>query len=366
MRRIVVAGYIDKASKSGKGIFRKMTDQAFGFESLDFETDIFCLENDRVYTSDSSDFPNPFAKGRARFYSSLFDNLQRKRVDILYLRYPFATQSLVTFLARVKQNRPDIQIIMEWPTYPYHQEFQGLQKIKYYIDKYFQNQIFPYLDLAVVMGNDHQFQHVPTVSITNGYHCQHEEFVGNIDTKPNTWIAVGFWQKWHGLERIMYGLHEYYQHDGKKNIQLHILGEGPALAYYKKVSKDNGLSKNIKFHHEVTEAEKQRLLSTSSLAIGVLGSHTKNLTEHAPLKHRMYACAGLPFIYSTSDLDFDQQPFILRLPEEDKAIHIPTVLEWFNQREWDKKEIIKTSKQLLPWSLRCQKIISTLKEFKAS
>ena len=361
MHHIILAGYIDKKKKNGKGIFQKMVDQSAGFKKTGLTADLVCIENGQLFIKDHSKSQGFYrVRSRSQFYLGLYRHIQKNKTDILYLRYPFATWSLWHFLRQMKHVMPGIQIVMEWPTFPYEAEFKGLKKLKYWIDQYFQKKILTFLDLAVVIGQTHTFKHVPTLNITNGYQCRAMTIDAAVSGNKNQWVAVGFWQDWHGLERLILGLHRYYTDGGTQMIQLKVIGDGPALNLYKRLVKRLSLQDTIHFFGSISEKETKAIISESSLGIGVLGSYKKNLNHHAPLKHRMYACAGLPFVYSTSDADFDDQPYIFQVPDNDNPINFPALLSWANQQKFLKTDIMMASKDRLDWANRCQAILDML------
>jgi glycosyltransferase involved in cell wall biosynthesis len=141
--------------------------------------------------------------------------------------------------------------------------------------------------------------------------------------------------KWHGLDRLIYGLYEYYSYlvavkNNGIEIRLDIVGDGPERERLEHLVKSLNLSDYVEFHGEISPANLRKFLAVSNIGIGTLGSHRVGLTSASPLKHRDYYCSGLPFVTDVDDLDFDLlKSYVYRVNQDESAIDVIKILEWY-------------------------------------
>lgn len=74
------------------------------------------------------------------------------------------------------------------------------------------------------------------------------------------------------------------------------------------------------------------------------------------LKCVEYAARGVPFIYSESNSDFDNQPYIYRVSSDEKPIDIKNILSELKYREYRAEDIRKSVSQL-SWRVQMQRVI---------
>ena len=64
------------------------------------------------------------------------------------------------------------------------------------------------------------------------------------------------------------------------------------------------------------------------------------------MKNREYAARGIPFIYSETDSDFDQKPYVLKAPADESAIDIYSIIHFYQQLSQTPIEIRDSIKEL--------------------
>ena len=64
------------------------------------------------------------------------------------------------------------------------------------------------------------------------------------------------------------------------------------------------------------------LFDRCDMGIGSLGRHRSGIQHIKTLKNREYAARGIPFIYSETDTDFENRPYILKVPANEAPVNI--------------------------------------------
>ena len=95
------------------------------------------------------------------------------------------------------------------------------------------------------------------------------------------------------------------------------------------------------------------------MAIGSLARHRSGITNIKTLKNREYAARGLSFIYSEQDSDFEDKPYILKVPADESPIDIRLIIEFYQKRKMSPLEI-RNSIQSLSWVEQMKKVITII------
>lgn len=118
-------------------------------------------------------------------------------------------------------------------------------------------------------------------------------------------IAVATVSKWHGYDRLLRAVRVFSERpDRAFDVQLTIVGQGPALDRLRELSVSLGLNDRVVFAGTVTGAPLRELYAKSHLAVSSLGLHRIGLSSASVLKAREYCAIGIPFIASGNDPDF--------------------------------------------------------------
>jgi glycosyltransferase involved in cell wall biosynthesis len=120
-------------------------------------------------------------------------------------------------------------------------------------------------------------------------------------------IAVGTIACWHGWDRIIRLLNQIKE-DALCNfkIKFTIVGDGPELKKLQELVSSLKMNDEIIFKGYLVGNDLDYEYSKAHLAIGSFGWDRVGITTASPLKSREYLAAGLPFVYSTKDIDFDK------------------------------------------------------------
>jgi len=331
------------------------------------------FEKDKSHTRMVDDFVvekyNSSILGKIRkriAYTSLFNYIKDNHFDLIYIRYANnANPFLNRFVKKLKLS--NLKIVMEIPTYPYDDEYKDSplkDKLRLFIDKRYRMTLAKSLDYIVSYTNLKTIFDCPVINISNGVDFDKIPLKENINDTSSILRLIGVAEihYWHGFDRVIKGLINYYrQKDIKKEVFFDIVGYGAdsTLNELKKLVKDNNLEKQIVFHGPKFGDELNELFEKADFAIASLGRHRSGIYDIKTLKNREYAARGLAFMYSENDSDFDNMSYVLQSEPSESAIDINKVISFYNNIKNTPIEIRETIKSL-SWENQMNKIIQTI------
>lgn len=308
------------------------------------------------------------AKIRKRIcYRSLYNYVRNENIEFIYLRYDHnANPLLILFLKSLQKLR--VKVFMEIPTYPYDKEYKGLsldyQRILFF-DKCFRERMAKYVDYIVTFSDHKEIWNRPTIQISNGIDFSQIKIKQNNNINPNliNFIGVATIHPWHGYDRLIKGLIEYYKQNAiADKVYFHIVGEGvpEIMNYYKELAQQNNLEDYIIFHGPKFGTDLDNLFELADLGIGSLARHRSGIDKIKTLKNREYAARGIPFIYSEFDEDFENMPYIYKVPADDSAININELIRFYKTNHFEPNAIRASIENSLSWKKQMQHIVNLL------
>tara|TARA_Y100000385_G_scaffold291633_1_gene370944 strand:- start:12674 stop:13771 length:1098 start_codon:yes stop_codon:yes gene_type:complete len=358
-KKILVIYPVDFKDGLNRGIYDKMIGQGEAFQTMNYDVSYAFLEGKNgmiLKNGRKKIFVRSFSSLSAK-YTSLFSGLKSycssHHYDIFYVRHLIHTYSLRTFLKSIKPTLS--RIIYEYPTLPYEKEWKKpLHKILLIEDGLIKKMINDNIDLVVHYGGYKGY--LPSVKISNGIRLKPKFSMELSNSDVFKMIAVGRWEYWHGLDRLIKGIAS-----SNKKVELGIVGNGPAIKEYNTLVKSLNLNHKVKFHGPQFGNDLEELISVSHLGIGTLGLHRKRVDLDSSLKHRMYCSFGLPFVFAGRDDDFDNDlPFIFKGKDGDKGIDLDILISDYNSRIMKPKEIRNHARNYLTWEKRMEKVLEIL------
>jgi len=277
--------------------------------------------------------------------------------SFLLFRYSLSSKGILRLLQNFDKINPTAKIVTEFPTYPYTQEYLGIaRKIELRIDQFYRKKVFALIDKIAHLGKETNIYDTPTLSFGNGITVDDFPVAS---TKTN-WeqlqiITVGNFNYWHGLDRLLHGIHQYK--NGKK-IKVRIIGRG--WESIQQLSESLGLSDQIDFYSPLTPTELNKHYAWANFGIGTLGIHRKGVEVNQSLKHREYAARGLNFIYAGQDPGFSKScEGIINIDETEVPLDIKIL---FENLEDHTLAIKSHAKQYISWKTQFKNIVDFLKE----
>ncbi|WP_163668819.1 glycosyltransferase family 4 protein [Adonisia turfae] len=365
------------------GYMPKILGQLKGFKQLGYEMNLLCFNQSShvVLTSFSQDSEYYLkSKVLAQNNTNLITRrlsllrlaeqyISERNPDFIYLRYPRSEPLYLYFLAKVRQKRPNLLILSEFPTYPYDQEYEGgcskKDKLVFLLDKITRNHLKYFIDRVVAINYAHPIFGIDTISIDNGIDISsyHSINYAPVSSDHINIIGVANVSLWHGYDRLIRGLGEYYRTSPhpKYQIVFHVVGaREPYLTELLTLAEQENVSHLVIFHKPTQGKELDEIFLECHLAVGVLGGHRKGLHIMSPLKNREYCVRGIPFIFSHIDPDFpDSFKYCLQLDSSEDAVDISDLISFVEQLR--NEENINVSMRnhafsVLDWSVKLKAV----------
>ena len=260
-----------------------------------------------------------------------------KTADFFYFRKELLDKSLFTLFCKIKKENPKCKVLLEIPTYPYDREivhgFREILNLPLLLkDIYNRNKLHKYIDRIITYTEDINIFGIPTIVVKNGIDFSTIP-IRNISSNTSTIsvIAVASISFWHGYDRFITGMGEYYKNNGKRNIVFHIVGIGAPVSKYKKIVSNYNIERHIIFHGCKIGKDLDDIYDIAAVGIDTLGSHRKGLERSSSLKSREYAAKGLPIITSINIDIFDiDSPYIYIVPADDSNVDIADFIKFYD------------------------------------
>lgn len=336
--------------KQGSGVSKKINMQILDFKKNDIE--IFAP--DLSIKNTIQKYINYFL-GILPFTSNLFIIKSKKilekydlsKINFIYIRKTTFNCKFIKCLIRVRKEYPHIRLFLEIPTYPYDDEYDSIiKKILLNKDKKSRVYLSKVIDRILTYSKDEYIFNVPTIRLSNA-----------VDTKKITEkrvstnkesihiIAVALFAYWHGYDRFIKGLADYYNNGGNRNIILHLVGNGPEINNYKRLVESNELAENIIFHGEQFGSQLDKIYDQCEIALDSLARHRSGIEYNSTLKGKEYGAKGLPIISGIqTELDaYKDYKYYMRVPANENPIDIRTVIKFYDKiynGQESRKEII--------------------------
>lgn len=340
------------------GISKKISYQLNAFRTLGMQTHICFMdehETKKRIVDDTviADYGNGIiSKIKKRIeFSSITSYAINNHIDFVYIR---SNHNANPFTIRmVKQmKKAGMKVVMEIPTYPYDSEYeaQGISR-QIFQDKIFRNSLAKQLDAIVTFSDYDKIFGQKTIRISNGIDFNSVRMKSSVNdtSKELNLIGVAEIHEWHGFDRIVKGLAEYYSKPQNYIIRFHIVG------YFFNIEIEKEFKEFIVHHHmedyvilygKKHGEELDELFDQCDFGIGSLGRHRVGIQKIKTLKNREYAARGIPFMYSETDSDFDQKPYVLKAPADESSIDINSIIRFYQQLSLTPIEIRDSIKEL--------------------
>lgn len=283
------------------------------------------------------------------------------KIDFVYARSfhnanPFTIKMFKAF------KKAGIKSVIEIPTYPYDQEYNdagSMGKLELAIDKMFRKKLAKQTDAIVTFTQEKEIFGQRTIRISNGIELEAIPLrKGKQQTEKLNFIGVAEVHYWHGFDRFVAGIGEYYKNGGTREMTFHIIG-GVAdgdMRGFREVIEKYGIHDKIVFHGQKFGEELNRLFEDADFAVASLGRHRSGITYIKTLKNREYAARGLGFIYSEIDEDFEEKPYILKAPADESPINMEQVINFVDHQNMLPEEIRKSIYDLT-WERQMEKVV---------
>lgn len=353
------------------GITKKIRSQVEAFRQNGVETHLCYLR----YNADGSHtrmiddreletYPNSIAgkiQKRIR-YRVVTDYVLREGIDLIYIRADHNSSPFTIAMIR-RMKEAGAKVVYEIPTYPYDGEFKNLSlkyRIKLQFDKLFRNRQAALLDYVVTYADVPRIFGAPTIRISNGIDFDKIPVKAARQPAANELNLIGVAELhfWHGFDRLIRGLADYYATPQPVDVRFHVVGYGTdgTPERLQRMVTEYGLQEKVIFHGPQYGEALDRLFDLADMGVASLGRHRSNITDIKTLKNREYAARGIPFVYSENDSDFDHQPYVMKVPADESAVPTADLVAFFDRVDLTPQQI-RSSTTDLSWVNQMRKVV---------
>ena len=297
-------------------------------------------------------------------FSSVTQYAKENGIDFVYLRSNHnASYFTIQMVKQLKQN--GIKVVMEIPTYPYDAEYAAQHMSRQiFQDKLFRNKLAEHLDAIITFSDYDVIFGQRTIRISNGIDFDSvkvKKAVNNTTQELNL-IGVAEIHTWHGFDRVVKGLANYYSKPQKYIVKFHVVGyffskEGEEEL--RKIISDHHMERYVILYGKKHGDELDTIFDYCDFGIGSLGRHRVGIDKIKTLKNREYAARGIPFIYSETDSDFDEKPYVLKAPANETPIDIYQIISFYKTIKLAPSDI-RSSIQDLSWKCQMEYVIKNV------
>ncbi|MBD9109852.1 glycosyltransferase family 1 protein [Bacteroides nordii] len=298
------------------------------------------------------------------YFKPIYEYAQNESIDLVYIRsFHNANPFTIHLIKQLKTM--GARVIMEIPTYPYDQEYvtPGM-KVYLTIDRHFRHKLARELDAIITFSDKEKIFGVPTIRISNGIDFDAIPLKQHINDTSHELHLIGVAEVhyWHGFDRLIQGLAEYYLQEQSYKVFFHIVGQLSGERERQEIIPaiyNNGLTPYVILHGARYGKELDELFEQADLGIGSLGRHRSGIDKIKVLKNREYAARGLAFTYSETDEDFDNMPYVWKVPANETSMDIQKLIDFHQSIHLQPIEI-RNSIANLSWKHQMQEVINQI------
>jgi len=297
-------------------------------------------------------------------FGSIVDYAVKQKIEFVYIRSNHNANPF-TILMIKRMKKAGMKVVMEIPTYPYDQEYFNKSMRRQLIqDKLFRYQFAKHLDAIVTFAEEDFIFGQKTIKISNGIDFNSVRLKKESKHPANELHMIGVAEihHWHGFDRVIKGLADYYSAPKDFKVFFHVIGYFFSTIEREEITqiiKENHLEQYVILYGKRHGEELDEVFDKCDFGIGSLGRHRVGIDDIKTLKNREYAARGIPFIYSETDSDFDRQPYVLKMPADESVIRIEDIISFYQQLTISPQQI-RDSIQHLSWSNQMKRVIEAV------
>ena len=287
-----------------------------------------------------------------------------------YIRSMFPTFSYINAIKSIKKH--NIKTIMEIPTYPPNKESETdlrlARKPMYAFMKFFDKRVAKYVDLYALIGEKaNNYLGRPAINVENGISLERLSLREPklIDEEIHL-IALAKVARWHGYDRLIEGMYNFYKNNRKIKVILHIVGpDGDnTIEYLAGLVEKYNLNNNILFEGPMYGEELSKLCNKCDIGVAALGLYHKGFYITSELKIREYMARGIPFIYAGTDYALDENnKYHIKISNNDSPVDIQKVVDFAFEMRKNYKipyEMRYYATQNMTWNKQFEKVFNLL------
>lgn len=348
MKRLIYVSFENSENRASGGN-KKISGQMDAFEKRGYTVDLAAVHGKGIAYFKEKNEPiiiQSTSIPRITLCSWVSDHA--KEYNVAYIRFQFFCPFVLSMVKKLHQN--DVTVITEIPTYPYLNELkaQGLKGIpKRLIDSSYGSHCAKYIDAFASPLYGGEILGKKCIEIYNGIDTgkvvpRTPRNDGVIDL-----LAVAMMAPWHGYDRMIEGIHNYYENGGKREIVLHLVGEGVATPSYQRLIEKYSLHEHVIQHGRRSGSDLDALYDIADIGVGSLATFLNKIYKINTLKVLEYMAKGLPVICEEGEVSIPKESkYRLTIASDQSAIDMEKVVEFYDSNYGSDKDLDSVIKQI--------------------
>ncbi len=311
---------------------------------------------------------------KIEFYNMLYKSLRKFvknnkiNFEFAYIRNMFYCLNSKMLLGTLKKS--STKIIMEIPTYPVKNEIKLNNNLflRYLllINNNLSRCYSKYVDLYTIIGENCENKYLgkKAINIENGVQIEKiQKRIPSIIQNEIHILTLSRMAKWHGYDRLIRGLYDYYKNNNNEKVVIHMVGNDGdgSLDQWRKLTSNLELNDFIIFEGYKTGDELNYIVNKCDVAVSSLGIYRNGVYNSSEMKSREYMARGIPFIYATNDEALvNADKYCYRVKNDNSNISINNIIEFVKVTRENKKivdEMRKYAFYNMSWEKQFLKIL---------
>lgn len=376
---------LDELDREKCGILGKIRGQikSFSRKGIDVYFGHFCGKENFKIESNSKEKCIKARSGNTRvrlgsIYTVLLSFIKASGIETVYIRFTSLDAKAISFYKGLKDH--GVKIIIEfyshnleleaektvkrnWKNKQYLSALKGYFSLK--INKHYFSKLKDCIDLIVTTTKVGYLYGVPTINVVNGIDIasskvrvkEKNEFDFNI-------ISVAMISPWHGYDRIIKGMAEYYRNGGKRNILYTVVGDGEEKKNLENLVIDLGLKEHVAFTGIKLNEELTEYYNVADIALEMLAGFRRTKGQISSIKMAEYFAKGIPVLYAADSIlyDEDMEKYCYWIENSDKPVNINDVIEFCDKlylKDCDvERNMHRIAQEKFDWSVTMNELIN--------
>ena len=147
--------------------------------------------------------------------------------------------------------------------------------------------------------------------------------------------CVAMFNKWHGYERLLNGLIDYYEKGGQREFKVHMVGEGSELPEYQRIARHPLLNNRVVFYGRLSGTDLDSVYDVADMGVTSLACYLSGIQVGSFLKSREYLLKGMPMVTGCpiDILDKDATWLYLEFANDDLPLDMDRVVRFFDNTQ---------------------------------
>lgn len=380
--RILYLTYFSFLTSNECGVLKKIKSQIKALEGLGYTATLMGLGDSSFSLKEGENITTFECKAcynkRKTIYFILKKLIDIQNYDIVYIRLPGFIDSY--FFKTLKfLKRKNKKILLEIPTYPLNGELKNNLKnylrscqlfkfltrcVAYSLHFVYIRMVKKYIDKIITFMPYEKIWGIDVVCIDNGVELEECKLIEKENHEGINLIIVANLAKWHGVDRLIAGLKDYYDNNVSERVFLTIVGETELIGDLKQYAHEKEVYKYCKFVGRKDGELLRQEYSTADVAVGSLGMHRIGVLNGSTIKVKEYCALGLPFIYAYNErLIKENFKYALKLKMDESPVDISQVVDFYKGLKMTKRQALEMrsfAEEFFSWKKQMAYVVQNL------